>query len=97
MTNQSVTDETPIAMLTVKQLKEVLNTCTPLNERTTTLEPPQNEKRYVYGIVGLEQLLNCSHATAQKIKNSGKLNGCYSQVGRKLVFDADAVLKTLMR
>lgn len=54
----------------------------------------RTENKLIYGLHGLRNLLGCSHATAQKIKNT-KLKGCYSQVGRKIVFDQDKVLSTL--
>lgn len=52
-----------------------------------------NGPNYVYGLSGLAKLLKCSHPTAQRIKDSGKIP--FSQVGRKLIFDADAVLSAL--
>ena len=53
------------------------------------------DKKYVYGLMGLAELLGCSRPTAQKIKDSGKIP--YTQAGRKLVFDADAVLNSLAK
>lgn len=58
-------------------------------------ENKANEVKLIYGLPGLSKLLNCSHVTAQRIKNSGKLRGCYSQVGRKIVFDEVKVLAAL--
>lgn len=58
-------------------------------------EKNSNEQKLIYGLPGLSKLLNCSHVTAQRIKNSGKLRGCFSQVGRKIVFDEAKVLKAL--
>lgn len=49
--------------------------------------------RYVYGIGGLASLLNCSNVTAQKLKNSGKIP--FTQSGRKIIFDREAVLSAL--
>lgn len=60
---------------------------------TTIPTPQQQTPKHVFGIEGLATLLNCGKTTAQKIKNSGKLNGCFYMVGHKLIFDADAVLK----
>lgn len=53
----------------------------------------EREPRLVHGIAGLASLLGCSIPTAQKIKNSGKIS--FAQEGRKLVFDAEKVLKAL--
>lgn len=55
------------------------------------------QPRLVYGLRGLRELLGCSHTTANKIKHDPRLKGCYSQAGKKLVFDADKVLKALGR
>lgn len=51
------------------------------------------QKSYVYGLKGLQSLLRCSRFTAQKIKNSGKIP--VIKTGRKLIFDADAVMAAL--
>lgn len=56
-------------------------------------ESEREEPRLVYGIAGLASLLGCSLPTAQKVKNSQKIP--FSQQGRKLVFDAEKVLKAL--
>jgi hypothetical protein len=61
-------------------------------QQTPSKDVLNQNKRYVYGLSGLRELLGCCHVTAQRIKDSGKINGCFSQVGRKLIFDADAVL-----
>jgi len=53
------------------------------------------ERKYAYGLHGLMGLMNCSHVTAQRVKNSGKLKGCFSQIGRKIVFDEEKVLAAL--
>lgn len=63
----------------------------------TEEKPTPQVKNYVYGIDGLAKLLNCSKVTAQSIKNNGKIDTCYSQINRKLVFDADKVLKVLQK
>lgn len=55
----------------------------------------KKETNYIYGLDGLAKLLGCSKVTAQKIKNSTKLEGCYFQVNRKLVFDVDLVKNAL--
>ena len=58
-------------------------------------EKSSTEPKLIYGLPGLSKLLKCSHVTAQRIKNSGKLRGCFSQVGRKIVFDEAKVLTAL--
>lgn len=55
--------------------------------------PPPTEKKYIYSIQGLADFLQCSIVTAQKIKNSGRIN--YQQVGRKVIFEESEVLKSM--
>ncbi len=54
---------------------------------------PATEKKYIYSIKGLAALLNCSVVTAQHLKNKGLIP--YRQLGRKLMFDTDAVLAAM--
>lgn len=46
----------------------------------------------VYGIKGLCDLLQCSKATAHRIKNSGIIKDAITQSGRKIVIDAQKAL-----
>lgn len=64
---------------------------------TESIIPPQNvattAKRWlVYGIKGLCELLQCSKATAHRIKNSGIIREAITQSGRKIVIDAQLAL-----
>lgn len=87
----------PIWQLTVGEFIHLLKENGVGATVVTEKQPQQPNKSYVYGIGGLARLLNCSNVTAQKIKNSGKIDFCYSQAGRKLVFDTDLVLTTLKK
>lgn len=66
------------------------------------INPPQQEvrkdftdKHLVYGLNGLATLLNCGKTNAQKIKNSGDIDGAIIQNGKKLIFDSNKVLELL--
>jgi len=83
----------PLWQMTGEELMQLLQP----NQTQKVLDTTNSEKRYVYGLSGLRQLVGCSHVTAQRIKDSGKIKGCFSQIGRKLIFDADAVLKALKK
>jgi hypothetical protein len=85
----NLTNETPVAMLTVGQLKEIFdkkNTGLPLVNEV-------HEKKYVYGYMGLAQLFSCSIPTAARIKLSGEIDPAIKQIGRKIVIDADLALE----
>lgn len=78
----------PLFSLTVGEFLALKN--------TETIKQPTNtnpEKKYVYGLQGLARLLGCSHPTAQRVKDSGKIP--FTQTGRKLIFDQEAVLSAL--
>lgn len=78
---------TPIWKLTVGELIEVVNHITPKPEIV------KEERKLVYGIDGIAELFGCSTSTAQRIKNSGKIKKAITQVGRKIVVDADLALE----
>ena len=85
-----IKDDTPIAMLTVGQLKEVLgNTKT----EVTILDTVNTETKYVYGIAGIARLFNCSIPTANRIKKSGRIDKAIKQIGRKIVVDSELALQ----
>lgn len=87
---QSITNDTPIAMLTVGQLKSVLETTVAAQSNTPE---SNNERKYVYGIRGIAHLFNCSTPTASRIKASGKIDGAIKQIGRKIIVDVDLALE----
>ena len=52
-----------------------------------------SKKRYEYGIRGIAKIFGCSIPTANRIKKSGKINSAITQVGRKIIVDADRALQ----
>ena len=52
-----------------------------------------NPKKYVYGIAGIAQLFGCSIPTANRIKKSGKIKKAITQIGRKIIVDADLAME----
>ncbi len=84
--------------LTVGELRNVIYDI--LNERTAECSAKTDEpsdKRYVYGLAGLAQLLGCSKVTACRIKRSGKIDKAISQCGRIIIIDANLALQLLNR
>ena len=51
------------------------------------------EKKYVYGILGIAKLFGCSLPTANRIKQSGKIDKAITQIGRKIIVDAELALE----
>ena len=71
-------------------IAETVTACLRHNPSTNSIV---KNSKHVYGINGLARLLDCSRPTAQRLKNSGKVP--FTQAGRKIVFDTDAVLSAL--
>lgn len=49
--------------------------------------------RYVYGLRGVAELFGCSLPTANRIKQSGRIDKAVTQIGRKIIVDADLALE----
>lgn len=89
----------PLALMTVREFLEVIDT-TKENENQgvaaqtcSAVVIGNDDKRYVYGIDGIARLFGCSKPTANRIKKSGKIDGAITQIGRKIVVDADKALE----
>ena len=83
-----ISNETPISFLTVGDFMELLNG----REKKQDIQIQNNIKRYTYGLLGIRNLFNVSHATAQAYKNTF-LKPAVSQNGRKLVVDIDLAME----
>lgn len=77
-----IQNETPIAMLTVGQLREVLKE----NVQPAVTVVETNPTDYVYGLRGIRELFKCSHVTAQRLKDT-ILAPAVIQCGRKIMID----------
>ncbi len=85
----SITNETPLAMLTVGQFMELVKANTATETETQIAE---SEKVFVYGLRGIRKLFNVSHATAQRYKDT-IIKDAVMQQGRKIITDADLALE----
>ena len=63
------------------------------NQPTSTIAHDGTEKRHVYGIAGIAKLFGCSMPTAHRIKKSGKIDKAITQIGRKIIVDAELALE----
>lgn len=87
-----INEDTPLWRLTVSEFMQLMGKPTEKQEQTTT-----SEKWIVHGISGIMEVFNCSRATAQRIKNSGKIDKAIVQVGRKITIDADLAMELLKK
>ena len=78
------------AMVTVQMtVEEYLE----MKSRQEVKKTPIKPKNLAYGLYGIKQLFGCSTTTAWRIKNSEWIRPAISQVGRKIVVDADLALE----
>lgn len=78
----------PIAMMTGEELAFLIKNCASNNNPSPTF---QQQKNY-YGIEGIAQVFGCSVPTANRIKKSGVIDDAITQIGRKIIIDAEKAL-----
>ena len=88
MNTNQITNETPLAFLTVGQFLELIKS--EINCQTVIV--PEKTKHLVYGLHGIRELLGVSNVTAFKYKET-ILKEAVSQYGRKIIVDADLALE----
>ena len=79
----------PIAMMTGEELCFLI---TKSVESTEAATPQVASKGNYYGIEGIARVFGCSVPTANRIKKSGIIDKAITQIGRKIVVDADLAL-----
>ena len=79
----------PIAMMTGEELCFLI---TKSVESTEAATPQVASKGSYYGIEGIARVFGCSVPTANRIKKSGIIDKAITQIGRKIVVDADLAL-----
>jgi hypothetical protein len=80
-------DEAPLVTVIKNAVKEAM-------EELISHSEPSAERKILYSIKELADFLNCSAATAQKLKNACRIP--YRQVGRKVMFDSLEILKAMV-
>ena len=87
-----IDDTTPIAALTVGNLKQLITDF--VREQRADAIPPVTQvgKRFVYGLKGIQDLFGVCHLTAQRYKDGFLAPACM-QNGRKIVVDVDLAIE----
>lgn len=88
--------QTPVCMMTGEQLAFLVSNLPLLNKqgnKASSDEEAAKPRRLVYGIKGIADTFGCSIPTANRIKKSGVIDDAITQVGRKIVVDADLALE----
>lgn len=83
----------PLCMMSGQEFAFFVSNLSLLDKEEGKVEEVRQAKRCVYGISGIAELFSCSIPTANRIKRSGIIDKAISQVGRKIVVDADLALE----
>ena len=83
----------PLWQMTGEEFLQLANN----NKSFVVAEPPTvidtTTKKHVYGVAGIASLFGCSLPTAHRIKKSGVINRAITQIGRKIIVDAELALE----
>ena len=86
--------DTPINMLTPRQLFEMMGDWQAKTNQKQSEETPQRPERwYVNSIGELAKILGTSESTVYRMKSSGVLDDCISQYGRWMLIDVAKVFE----
>ena len=83
----------PVWQMTGEELLFLAHHGSQPSNNTTEASSAKEERHFVYGLSGLARLFGCSLPTANRIKQSGKIDRAITQVGRKIIVDADLALE----
>lgn len=83
----------PVWQMTGEELLFLSRQTADTESHTNSTKENPSEKRYVYGIAGICEIFGCSKPTAIRIKKSGRIDKAITQVGRKIVIDAELALQ----
>lgn len=83
---ERISNDTRLIDLTVGELKALIQSS--MSEQKSV-----GQKKLVYGLQGLADLLRCTKRHASKIKSSGILDEAIKQRGRTIVIDSDLALE----
>lgn len=82
----------PLFQLTTEEFLFVNNKGS-IDIKSSNPEQIQENKKYVYGINGIANLFGCSKPTANRLKKSKKIDAAITQIGRKIIVDAELALQ----
>ena len=81
----------PLWQMTGEDLLSLLQSDGAMEQALTPIV--DTPKKHVYGIAGIARLFGCSMPTANRIKQSGKIDKAITQIGRKIIVDAELALE----
>lgn len=77
----------------VSLLKDALSICGNEVTNQEAAHVDDGSDKYAYGLDGLARLFGCSKPTANRIKQSGKIDKAIKQIGCKIIIDKALALE----
>ena len=89
--------EKPIWQMTGQEFLALNEQCrsTVQDQQIVSISDNSLNKKYVYGIRGIANLLNCSIAKANRIKKRGIIDEAIIQEGRSIMVDVELALSLI--
>lgn len=84
-------NDKPLWQLTAKEFLEVAKVILPTNKASEDM-PLKTKREYVYGIIGIANLLGCSKSKVSRIKDT-ILKPAIIKNGRSIIGDAELLLE----
>ena len=82
--------------LTVRDLLEIIELFVGKDKQQSNISidtTKDTNRHFVYGLSGIADLFGCSKTTANRIKQSGKIDQAITQIGNKIIVDADKAIE----
>lgn len=95
MENINSLKEKPLWQLTGKEFLDLIEGSNTKSNSENSENSKIIDKKYVYGISGIQSLLNCSESSAKRLKKSGVIDQAIIQNGRKIIIDVEKALELL--
>jgi len=81
--------------LSVADIIEILELFTGKDKQQAkiSIDTTKDNRYFVYGLSGIADLFGCSKTTANRIKQSGKIDKAITQIGNLIIVDADKAIE----
>lgn len=92
---QTYTRDTFIVQMTLGELLDAIDAHLAGAFQRVEPQAASEGEGYVYGIIGLANVLGCSRNTAQRIKSSGVIDKAITQIGRVIAIDVKKAMQLI--
>jgi hypothetical protein len=84
----------PLFALTTREFIQILKEHLPAGPGPEEINNyAKDADKFVYGLAGIAKLFNCSKTTANRIKQSGKIDKAINQIGNIIIVDVEKAVE----